>query len=1041
MPLGQLTEPVRPAEATADSPTVGPHHRTVQWVHQETTPEGQNLAVTNSYVELGLGLNRWDEDRGEWVPAQAQFEQTREGYFIARQTQHQVILSPDLAVEGAVDLLTPDGQRLRSTPLGIALLDTQSGLSVMLGEITSCQGEWLAPGELIYRGAFEGLNAHVRYRLSLSGFEQDILLEDEIGPELVAELGLDPRSTRALVLTEVFEGPEPERVDVGPGIERLSFGAMHIDPGQAFRIESDRAEASAPVRPSWELIEGRQFVVESVDYVALGALMDALPKPDQGRIDTLKSRVRRTASVTPKRLAPRQAQTEGGGRVHTAMLAERAGSSEGGALRVPEGRPAGFTNRASWNSALRGGQHRGRALSGFEPVEAGGWGAGVERSGLRGWSPGLATMEKPARGLVLDYALQLSTGQSNHVFKGDTTYYVSVTAALPLKGLTTFEGGTVIKFTNGAKLKIEGPIAWQGTAYRPVVLTARDDASVGDAVQYANNLSGYYAAVALEIDRTTNATAAILQHFRIAHAQTAIAISGQAGHVFSHGQLVSCQRGFSPTNAESSLRNLLFHNVLTNFSGSGSTGRCEHLTVHTATWLNYNNACAWLYLTNCLLAGVTNAGTVTVSVGGVSLGSASGVFQTVGQGANYLAADSPYRNYSGASTSINSELAATLKSLTTYPPLVLSNDFTSSVTLSPQAQRDAAARDLGYHYAPLDYCWSGLNLTSATLLLTNGVAVGMYGSSGTTLRTGAKFISEGRPSMLNRLVQYQAVQEQPVVWGTSGSGAGVLSLNASSPPEVRLRFTDVSVLAHVAAKRHLIAGLGGSILSTLALSDSQIRGVNISVWAYAPGMAISWRNNLMQRCLLYCYQVDIPGYYGFTLDAYNNLFLNGSLTFSKGDTRTAWTLKDNAFDNATASASGYLTLGNNGYINTTSLGGSSNVVVSSFTYANATLGNWYHASTNFIDRGSRLAGAAGLYHHTTTTNQVKDASTAVDIGFHYVATDANGLPLDYDGDGWADYFEDRNGNGGSPDSGETDWQVSENGTTGVPGLEVFTPME
>jgi len=103
-----------------------------------------------------------------------------------------------------MDFLTPDGQRLRSTPLGIALLDTQSGMSVMLGEITSCQAEWLAPGEAIYRGAFEGLNAHVRYRLSLSGFEQDILLEDEIGPELVAELGLDPGSTRALVLTEVY---------------------------------------------------------------------------------------------------------------------------------------------------------------------------------------------------------------------------------------------------------------------------------------------------------------------------------------------------------------------------------------------------------------------------------------------------------------------------------------------------------------------------------------------------------------------------------------------------------------------------------------------------------------------------------------------------------------------------------------------------------------------------------------------------------------------------------------------------------------------
>ena len=175
MPLGQLADPVPPAEATADSPTDGPHHRTVQWVHQETTPEGQNLAITNTYVELGLGLNRWDADRGDWVLAQAEFEQTADGYFIARQTQHQVILSPDLAVEGAMDFLTPDGQRLRSTPLGIALLDTQSGMSVMLGEITSCQAEWLAPGEAIYRGAFEGLNAHVRYRLSLFGFEQDIL--------------------------------------------------------------------------------------------------------------------------------------------------------------------------------------------------------------------------------------------------------------------------------------------------------------------------------------------------------------------------------------------------------------------------------------------------------------------------------------------------------------------------------------------------------------------------------------------------------------------------------------------------------------------------------------------------------------------------------------------------------------------------------------------------------------------------------------------------------------------------------------------------
>ena len=122
--------------------------------------------------------------------------------------------------------------------------------------------------------------------------------------------------------------------------------------------------------------------------------------------------------------------------------------------------------------------------------------------------------------------------------------------------------------------------------------------------------------------------------------------------------------------------------------------------------------------------------------------------------------------------------------------------------------------------------------------------------------------------------------------------------------------------------------------------------------------------------------------------------------------------------------------------------GSSNVVVSTFTYASGTLGNWYQASTNFSNRGSRTASTARLYHHTTTTNQVKEGTSAVDIGFHLIAVDTvTGLPLDDDGDGLPDYVEDRNGNGGNPDSGETAWQVSENGTTGAPGLQVFTPME
>ena len=75
-----------------------------------------------------------------------------------------------------------------------------------------------------------------------------------------------------------------------------------------------------------------------------------------------------------------------------------------------------------------------------------------------------------------------------------------------------------------------------------------------------------------------------------------------------------------------------------------------------------------------------------------------------------------------------------------------------------------------------------------------------------------------------------------------------------------------------------------------------------------------------------------------------------------------------------------------------------------------------------INKGSVTnAALAGFYHYTTQTSQAKEANTVLDIGFHYVAVDGNGNPLDYDSDGLSDYFEDRNGNG-SVDTGETDWQ-------------------
>jgi hypothetical protein len=115
------------------------------------------------------------------------------------------------------------------------------------------------------------------------------------------------------------------------------------------------------------------------------------------------------------------------------------------------------------------------------------------------------------------------------------------------------------------------------------------------------------------------------------------------------------------------------------------------------------------------------------------------------------------------------------------------------------------------------------------------------------------------------------------------------------------------------------------------------------------------------------------------------------------------------------------------------------------------LANYYYPTSggatslaNLIDVGSRAPSVAGLYHHTTRTDQIKDSSW-VDIGFHFVALDTiTQRPKDYDQDTSGDYFEDRNGNGTyDSGSGETDWNVynSPNGLTGSPGMQVFTPLK
>jgi hypothetical protein len=410
---------------------------------------------------------------------------------------------------------------------------------------------------------------------------------------------------------------------------------------------------------------------------------------------------------------------------------------------------------------------------------------------------------------------------------------------------------------------------------------------------------------------------------------------------------------------------------------------------------------------------------------------------------------------------------------------VLPGTISDDTTLWPQAQRDTGVPIPGYNYASLDYLASNVTL-SAVLTLTNGVAVGLCGSYGFTfpyiepeqpevLGNGGSqivpltdssggnggFTSFGLPRPLNTLVRARNVQEEPLALG----GSTLFSLNTSSPT-LALRFTDVA----------LAQGLMGTFLSAyfpdrsfgaVSLRDCLVSGAALSVYAnYYVYISGSLTNNLLDRCSLNFTELGSQSAY-FTLTMYNNLFRAGTLSlYYYAGSNPSWYVQNNLFDLCANSLTGdsgtnYITRSYNGFTTNTvnglnpTKGSYYNKVNLVSGYQTGPLGSYYYPTnggsyslTNLINAGSTWATNAGLYHFTTTTNQVKEGSSKVDIGFHYVAVDANGSPIDSDGDGVPDYLEDLNGNGNATGD-PTSWLIynSPNGLTGSSGLRVFTPLK
>jgi len=372
----------------------------------------------------------------------------------------------------------------------------------------------------------------------------------------------------------------------------------------------------------------------------------------------------------------------------------------------------------------------------------------------------------PQPGVLLDYILINST-QTNFTFNGSTTYYA--TNYVALFETTTLEGGAVakgIQWDGGVATGtfiVYGAFDCRTSPYRPAIFTAVDDDTVG------NVITGVSTGTPTNLYRgslwfsTTNSV--VVENVHVRYAITGCYAATGTSPTLRHLQLVSCNTALEKHSDNCSYQNILIDKCSLAIKGFSPNLTAENLTVNGTTVFfdSITNATypteSTLVVSNSLLVGVSY-GDNYIGSSNATNSSASATFQSVGAGNTYLLPNSPYRN--AGTTNIHAKLLADLKLRTTYPPIVLSNDFTVATTLAPQAQRDTDAPDLGYHIAPLDYCLNNLNLVT-TLTLTNGVAVAIYGTNGLASQSGARLVSEGTPTSFNRLVRYNTVQEQPIV--------------------------------------------------------------------------------------------------------------------------------------------------------------------------------------------------------------------------------------------------------------------------------------
>ncbi|MBI3871289.1 MAG: hypothetical protein HY299_22385, partial [Verrucomicrobia bacterium] len=339
--------------------------------------------------------------------------------------------------------------------------------------------------------------------------------------------------------------------------------------------------------------------------------------------------------------------------------------------------------------------------------------------------------------------------------------------------------------------------------------------------------------------------------------------------------------------------------------------------------------------------------------------------------------------------------------------------------------------DYGAHYFPIDYAASGLVIANgASVTIGPGVVMAGYKSSAytylMTVDYGGKLSVQGNATDAAKFIWHSSAQE---LSGTSWQSADFYLLTVGTVltpgtgPQVNLQFADFVVMG--SQNPSSIYGQGpASNAAPIVVRNSQVHGG----FLFVSGLDLNATNNLMERVATQLrYDVSPPS---AAFSVRDTIFYQAETWELGGD----W---DNGYN-------GYHTNGCGTCGVVTPTVGSNQVTT--ITFLAGALGNYYLPTNSvLVDKGSVTnASTVGFSFFTTDTNQVRETTTRLDIGFHSVATASatSVVPLDSDGDSLFDYLEDVNGSG-TVDTGETDFNVY-NSTYGIgsgPGLVTFTPLK